>query len=78
MEAEGSVGDGRASPDPDVARAWGEDTLCVVMSSTEGATAGAAHLLTTTGDLDLDERSLVDATYRSLGYWRARYDTWVR
>jgi CubicO group peptidase (beta-lactamase class C family) len=41
--------------DPDGGRAWGEDTLCVVMSSTKGATALAAHLLTTTGDLDLDE-----------------------
>jgi CubicO group peptidase (beta-lactamase class C family) len=41
--------------DPDGTRPWDKDTLCVVMSSTKGATALAAHLLTTTGELDLDE-----------------------
>ena len=41
--------------DPDGARPWDEDTVCVVMSSTKGATSLAVHLLTTTGDLDLDE-----------------------
>ena len=41
--------------DPDGPRAWEEDTLCVVMSSIKGATALAAHLLTTIGELDLDE-----------------------
>jgi CubicO group peptidase (beta-lactamase class C family) len=44
---------GRA--DTDGSRPWDKDTLCVAMSSTKGATALAAHLLATTGELDFDE-----------------------
>ncbi|HET6664188.1 MAG TPA: serine hydrolase domain-containing protein, partial [Acidimicrobiales bacterium] len=40
--------------DPDRTRSWDKDTLVVVMSCTKGATALCAHLLATTGDLDLD------------------------
>jgi CubicO group peptidase (beta-lactamase class C family) len=35
-------------------RPWEEDTLCVAMSSTKGATALCAHLLAAAGQLDLD------------------------
>jgi CubicO group peptidase (beta-lactamase class C family) len=40
--------------DPDRTRSWDKDTLVVVMSCTKGVTALCAHLLATTGDLDLD------------------------
>jgi len=43
---------GRADPE---GTPWDKDTLCVAMSSTKGATALAAHLLATTGELDFDE-----------------------
>ncbi len=72
--------------DADRTRAWEKATLCVAMSSTKGATSLCAHLLATTGELDFDRpvglgptcQSLVDATYRALGYRRRRYDLWVR
>ena len=35
-------------------RPWEEDTLCVAMSSTKGATALCAHVLAAAGDLELD------------------------
>lgn len=35
--------------------AWERDTLCVIMSTTKGATALCAHLLATGGALDFDE-----------------------
>lgn len=41
--------------DPDRTRGWEKDTLCVVMSSTKGATALAVHLLASAGELDVDE-----------------------
>jgi CubicO group peptidase (beta-lactamase class C family) len=41
--------------DPDRTRGWDKDTLCVAMSSTKGATALAAHLLASAGELDVDE-----------------------
>jgi CubicO group peptidase (beta-lactamase class C family) len=41
--------------DPDRSRTWDKDTLCVVMSSTKGATSLAAHLLASAGELDVDE-----------------------
>jgi CubicO group peptidase (beta-lactamase class C family) len=40
--------------DPERSRAWDKDTTTVVMSSTKGATALAAHLLVLRGALDLD------------------------
>ncbi|HEX7135210.1 MAG TPA: serine hydrolase domain-containing protein [Iamia sp.] len=40
--------------DADRQRPWEKDTLCVAMSSTKGATALLAHLLISTGELDLD------------------------
>jgi CubicO group peptidase (beta-lactamase class C family) len=40
--------------DPERTRAWEKDTLCVAMSSTKGATALAAHLLASAGELDID------------------------
>lgn len=46
--------------DPERTRAWDKDTTTVVMSSTKGATALAAHLLALRGELDLD---LPVATY---------------
>src|SRR4051794_37828312 len=33
---------------------WAENTLCVVMSCTKGATALCAHLLASAGELDFD------------------------
>jgi CubicO group peptidase (beta-lactamase class C family) len=41
--------------DPERTSSWEKDTLCVAMSSTKGVTALCAHLLSTSGDLDLDE-----------------------
>jgi CubicO group peptidase (beta-lactamase class C family) len=41
--------------DPERTRTWEKDTLCVAMSSTKGATALAAHLLASAGELDVDE-----------------------
>ena len=46
--------------DPERTRPWDKDTTTVVMSSTKGATALAAHLLVARGELDLD---LPVATY---------------
>lgn len=43
---------GRA--DPETGRPWQQDTLCVVWSSTKGATALCAHILVCRGELDLD------------------------
>jgi len=40
--------------DPERTRTWEKDTLCVAMSSTKGATALAAHLLASAGELDVD------------------------
>ena len=41
--------------DPERTTAWDKDTTTVVMSSTKGATALAAHLLASDGQLDFDE-----------------------
>lgn len=43
---------GSADPTGDVP--WNEDTLCMVWSSTKGATALCAHILASRGELDLD------------------------
>jgi len=44
----GGVADGRTG------RAWGEDAVVVVFSTTKGATAICAHMLVERGELDLD------------------------
>lgn len=52
----------------------------------QGGDVAVRPLLATTGELDFDRpvglgptgQSLVDATYRALGYRRRRYDLWVR
>jgi CubicO group peptidase (beta-lactamase class C family) len=40
--------------DPDTNAPWNEDTVCVVWSSTKGATALCAHMLVSRGQLQLD------------------------
>ena len=40
--------------DPETERAWAEDTMVVVYSSTKGATATCAHVLAEAGRLDVD------------------------
>jgi CubicO group peptidase (beta-lactamase class C family) len=40
--------------DPATGRPWEEDTVCVVWSSTKGATALCAHMLAARGELDLE------------------------
>jgi CubicO group peptidase (beta-lactamase class C family) len=40
--------------DPDTGRAWAEDSMVVVYSSTKGATATCAHVLAGAGALDVD------------------------
>jgi CubicO group peptidase (beta-lactamase class C family) len=40
--------------DPEGGRAWDEDTIAVVWSSTKGATALCAHMLAARGQLDID------------------------
>ena len=40
--------------DVDTSRAWEEDTLQLVFSTTKGVTAICAHLLAQRGELDLD------------------------
>ena len=40
--------------DPETERAWAEDTMAVVYSSTKGATATCAHVLAEAGRLDVD------------------------
>ena len=53
LEAWGGFSDTQ-SPTPSAA--WQRDTVCVVFSSTKGATAMCAHLLAARGQLDLDAR----------------------
>jgi len=43
---------GRFLPDDD--KPWEQDTMCIVWSSTKGATALCAHILASRGQLDLD------------------------
>ena len=40
--------------DPRTGREWGKDTIAVVFSTTKGATAICAHMLSERGELDLD------------------------
>ena len=42
------------SANPAINQPWKEDTLCMVWSSTKGATALCAHILASRGELDLD------------------------
>ena len=42
------------SANPAINQPWQEDTLCMIWSSTKGATALCAHILASRGELDLD------------------------